>query len=230
MASHHPTIDPILPELRTALADLAPRQPEDPASSPPPTTTPAARRRSMPTTGWPTCAIRCGSARPSPAAAADHRTFIEISPHPLLTHAITETLESAAPGRRARVSSAMNRDETRRCPSTAGWPRSAADRAAPPKGASSTSRTTPWQHSSRTGWRIDPAWVNCRCSPVARRAHGIAVRPRPRLAGRRRNRRVPVAGRPQGARPTHHARRGIRRDRAGRRQRSARSSRPRPWR
>ncbi len=31
VASHHPTIDPILPELRNALADLAPTTPTNPA-------------------------------------------------------------------------------------------------------------------------------------------------------------------------------------------------------
>ena len=45
------------------------------------------------------------------SAATHHGTFIEMSPHPLLTHAITDTLESAAPARRAWVTSAMNRDE-----------------------------------------------------------------------------------------------------------------------
>ena len=33
VASHHPTIDPVLPELRTALADLAPRTPAIPVIS-----------------------------------------------------------------------------------------------------------------------------------------------------------------------------------------------------
>ena len=38
-------------------------------------------------------------------AGASHGTFIEISPHPLLTHAITDTLDTAV------VTSAMNRDQ-----------------------------------------------------------------------------------------------------------------------
>ena len=37
------------------------------------------------------------------AAGADHHTFIEISPHPLLTHAITDTLGR---GRQPHVTSA----------------------------------------------------------------------------------------------------------------------------
>ena len=48
-----------------------------------------------PTTGWPTCATRCASPRRSRRLGAGHATFVEISPHPLLTHAITETLGDA---------------------------------------------------------------------------------------------------------------------------------------
>ena len=66
VASHNPIIEPILPELRTAIADLAPGIPTIPII----TTTydhTGRRRRSMPTTGRPTCVIRCGSPRLSPA-------------------------------------------------------------------------------------------------------------------------------------------------------------------
>ena len=42
---------------------------------------------------------------PSPPPAPRHGTFVEISPHPLLTHAITDTLDTAV------VTSAMNRDQ-----------------------------------------------------------------------------------------------------------------------
>ncbi|WP_133055443.1 SDR family NAD(P)-dependent oxidoreductase, partial [Mycolicibacter terrae] len=47
------------------------------------------------------------------AAAQDHGTFIEISPHPLLTHSIIETVEAAA-GEPATVASTLRRgdDET----------------------------------------------------------------------------------------------------------------------
>jgi acyl transferase domain-containing protein len=95
VASHHPTIDPILPDLRATLAGLAPKVPTIPFIS-----------------------TVCDTAGPVPAfdadywvanlrqpvrfsqaitaAAENHATFIEISPHPMLTHAVTETLESAA--------------------------------------------------------------------------------------------------------------------------------------
>ncbi len=42
-------------------------------------------------------------------AAETHTTFVEISPHPLLTHAINGTLESAKP-RGAQVSGTLTRD------------------------------------------------------------------------------------------------------------------------
>ncbi|MGH3265257.1 MAG: polyketide synthase dehydratase domain-containing protein, partial [Trebonia sp.] len=44
------------------------------------------------------------------AAGADHSTFVEISPHPLLTHAITESLESAKPHDDALVAATVTRD------------------------------------------------------------------------------------------------------------------------
>ncbi|MGH3561939.1 MAG: acyltransferase domain-containing protein, partial [Mycobacterium sp.] len=87
VASHHPIIDPVLPQLRSALADLAPR----PASIPVITTTGmepvfdagywAANLRNP---------VRFNQA--VAAAGADHGTFVEISPHPLLTDAIDDTL------------------------------------------------------------------------------------------------------------------------------------------
>ena len=99
VASHHPTIDPILPELRSALADLAPDDPEDPADQ-------HGRRSQRRSTGVrcrvlgrPICATRCGSVRPSPPPATDHATFVEISPHPLLTYAISDTLAVDVVGR-----------------------------------------------------------------------------------------------------------------------------------
>jgi phthiocerol/phenolphthiocerol synthesis type-I polyketide synthase D len=110
VASHNPIIEPILPELRTAIADLAPGIPTIPII----TTTydktgPAATFDADYWVANLRNPVRFAEAVAS--AATHHGTFIEMSPHPLLTHAITETLESAAPSRRARVTSAMNRDE-----------------------------------------------------------------------------------------------------------------------
>ncbi len=110
VASHNPIIEPILPELRTAISDLAPTVPTIPII----TTTrdgsgPAATFDADYWVANLRNPVRFAEAVAS--AATHHGTFIEMSPHPLLTHAITETLESAAPARRARVTSAMNRDE-----------------------------------------------------------------------------------------------------------------------
>ena len=95
VASHHPTIDPILPELRAALADLTPQPPSIPVI----TTT-----HDETITGaivfdaeyWVTNLrqpVRFSQAITT--AGADHATFVEISPHPLLTYAITDTLGRA---------------------------------------------------------------------------------------------------------------------------------------
>lgn len=105
VASHHATIDPILPELRTALAYLDPDGPTIPVIN---------------TAEYPSTAMMFGAeywvanlrnpvrfSRAVQEAATDHSTFIEISPHPLLTHAITESLG----GRNARVSGTVYRDQ-----------------------------------------------------------------------------------------------------------------------
>lgn len=108
VASHHPTIDPILPELRTALAHLAPVTPKIPVISTTGHTGPA------PMFGadyW--LANLRNPVRFSQAvgtAGADHAVFVEISPHPLLTHAISDTLAAAAPGKNVHVGATVNRD------------------------------------------------------------------------------------------------------------------------
>ncbi len=103
VASHHATIDPILGELRTALAYLNPAGPKIPvintAEYPPNTTIFGADY-------W-VANLRnpVRFSRAVQEAATDHgSTFIEISPHPLLTRAIGETAT------KARVSGTVNRD------------------------------------------------------------------------------------------------------------------------
>ncbi len=91
VASHHAIIDPVLPDLRTELADLSPRPPAIPV---------------FVTTGG-----RDGSAafdaqhwvdnlrnpvrftQAVAAAGARHTFFIEVSPHPLLGYAVDQSLE-----------------------------------------------------------------------------------------------------------------------------------------
>lgn len=104
VASHHATIDPILPELRTALDYLSPVGPTIPVIN----TVECPGNTTMFGAEYWAANLRnpVRFSRAVQQAAADHRTFIEISPHPLLTHAINETLGE----RSARVSGTINRD------------------------------------------------------------------------------------------------------------------------
>ncbi len=92
VASNHPKIDSVLPELRTTLSDLTPKPPSIPVIS----TTTDDRTGAAPVFDadyW--AANMCNPARFSQAVAAageEYGTFVEISPHPLLTETISETL------------------------------------------------------------------------------------------------------------------------------------------
>src|SRR5271170_5099303 len=92
VASHTALMDPILPELRSALADLTPKAPTIPFIS---TIADAAVTPTLDAAYWVANVrqpVRLHQAITT--AAEQHATFIEISPHPTLTHAVTETLES----------------------------------------------------------------------------------------------------------------------------------------
>ena len=92
VASHHHTVDAILPELRAALADVRPQ----PAAIPVLSTVTPGQSPTFDAEYWVANLRRpVRLAEAITAAAAAHTTFIEISPHPLLTHAITETLGQA---------------------------------------------------------------------------------------------------------------------------------------
>ena len=109
VASHHPTVDPILPELRSALADLAPVVPKIPLISTVGQTNGAAP--AFDADYW--VANLRNPVRFSHAVAAaaeNHATFIEVSPHPLLTHAIGGNLESANARGDIQVAATLNRD------------------------------------------------------------------------------------------------------------------------
>ena len=109
VASHHPTIDPILSELRSALAGLNPAGPTIPVIS---------------TTEYTGAATLFGAdywvenlrnpvrfSHAVHSAGTEYSNFVEISPHPVLLRAITETLESATPARPVRVLGTVNRDD-----------------------------------------------------------------------------------------------------------------------
>ena len=89
VASHTALMDPILAELRSALADLAPKAPTIPFIST------VADTPTLDADYWVANVRQPVRFTQAIAAAAEHHaTFIEISPHPTLTYAITETLES----------------------------------------------------------------------------------------------------------------------------------------
>jgi phthiocerol/phenolphthiocerol synthesis type-I polyketide synthase A len=104
VASHHPIIDPVLPQLRSALADLVPAMPTIPVIT---TTHEPTRIPTFDADYW--AANLRNPVRFSEAVAAaggNFTTFVEVSPHPLLTHAITETLTE----RHHHVVATLNRD------------------------------------------------------------------------------------------------------------------------
>ena len=94
VASHHAMMDPILPELRTALAGLEPLTPRIPVFSTVEDADPTALFDAEHWVSNVRNPVRFSQA--IAAAGANHCTFIEISPHPVLTKAISETLD--APG------------------------------------------------------------------------------------------------------------------------------------
>lgn len=95
VASHTEMMDPILPELRSALADLAPVTADIPFYS---TVTANDGRPDEPRLDAEYWADNVRQpARVSQAitaAASDHATFVEISAHPLLTMAVDDTLDT----------------------------------------------------------------------------------------------------------------------------------------
>jgi phthiocerol/phenolphthiocerol synthesis type-I polyketide synthase D len=109
VASHHRTVDPILPELRTALAGLAPRQPTIPLIS---CTDHTDGQAAVFDADYWVANLRnpVRFTQAVATAAQHHTTFLEISPHPLLTHAITETLTTGHAQRDVHVSGTLNRD------------------------------------------------------------------------------------------------------------------------
>ena len=86
VASHHPMMDPILPELRAALADLDTADADDPVHQHRRRHRARADVRRRLLGGQRAQPVRFSQAVAT--AAEHHATFIEISPHPLLTHAI----------------------------------------------------------------------------------------------------------------------------------------------
>ena len=90
VASHHPIIDPILPELAAALAGLAPKTPRIPILSTVDSGGPTPVFDAQHWVANLRNPVRFSQA--IAAAGASSATFVEVSPHPLLTHATSDTL------------------------------------------------------------------------------------------------------------------------------------------
>ncbi|TWS19918.1 SDR family NAD(P)-dependent oxidoreductase [Tsukamurella asaccharolytica] len=93
VASHHATVDPILDELRDALSDIAPAEPRIPFHS---TVRPGEDAPVVDADYWADNLRRPVRFADAVSAAAEHGTFVEVSPHPLLSHAITDTVGADA--------------------------------------------------------------------------------------------------------------------------------------
>ncbi|MEB3068448.1 type I polyketide synthase [[Mycobacterium] vasticus] len=95
VASHTAFMDPILDELRGALADLVPSVPQIPFIST--TVDPAGPTPVLDAQYWADNVRRPALVSQAITKAAEaYGTFIEISPHPILTHTIDENLEAVA--------------------------------------------------------------------------------------------------------------------------------------
>ncbi len=92
VASHTALMNPILPELRAALADLTPEICTIPFFS---TVAEGTTAPLLDAEYWAANVRRPARfSQAVTAAAQDHATFIEISAHPILTHAVSDTLDS----------------------------------------------------------------------------------------------------------------------------------------
>lgn len=108
VASHHPIIDPVLPELRLQLADLAPTAPQIPMLSTARPQDPAP----VFDAGYWADNLRnpVHFHQAVTAAAAGHHVFVEVSPHPVLSHALTEILDDMGASERTLVLPTLIRD------------------------------------------------------------------------------------------------------------------------
>ena len=111
VASHHPTVDPILAELGSALAGLAPMAPRIPLIS-----TVGRTDGVAPVFDADYWVVNLRNpvrfSQAITAAAQDHATFVEVSPHPLLTHAISGNLASAPSRAAFEVAPTLIRDQS----------------------------------------------------------------------------------------------------------------------
>jgi phthiocerol/phenolphthiocerol synthesis type-I polyketide synthase D len=107
MAAHCPLIDPLLPELRTLLADLTPTEPTIPIFS---TTRDYDRAPVFDAEYWADNLRNPVRFHQAIAAAARHHgTIVEVSPHPVVLHAVNDTLDSIGAAGRVQVLPTLHR-------------------------------------------------------------------------------------------------------------------------
>ena len=144
VASHHPLIDPVLPELRTLLADLTPTTPTVPILS---TAREDDRNPVFDAEYWADNLRNPVRFRQAVAAVAkDHDAVVEVSPHPVLLHAVADTLEHVGAAERVQVLATLNREDRESV-----FFRTQLATIAPEKAASQAGRlvdlpATPWHH------------------------------------------------------------------------------------
>ncbi|KXO89985.1 polyketide synthase [Tsukamurella pulmonis] len=141
VASHTALMDPILGRLTAALEDLAPSAPSIPFYS---TVRAGESAPHVDARYWAENVRRPVDLRGAVAAAAHHGTFIEISAHPVLTHAIAGGLPEGALVLGTLVRDGDDLVALRRSVAAVRPPRPAAPAAA--RGAAGLLPTVPWQH------------------------------------------------------------------------------------
>ncbi|HLS00042.1 MAG TPA: beta-ketoacyl synthase N-terminal-like domain-containing protein, partial [Mycolicibacillus parakoreensis] len=150
VASHTALMDPILPELRTELADLTPEVATIPFFS-------TVTETAMPAGGMPLLDadywvnnVRQPAllTQAVTAAAAEHTTFVEVSAHPILTHAITDTCEALGGHHHGVATLTRNADDAISFHTNLNRTHTAQPPQTPhPPEPHPVLPTTPWQHS-----------------------------------------------------------------------------------
>src|SRR4051812_43463981 len=160
VASHTALMDPVLPDIREALADVRPSIPTLPFLSTvtDPTTTPV-----LDADYWVANVrqpVRFSQAITT--AGEDHGTFIEISPNPILTYAVSDTLGSA----HHHALATLQRDTDDTLTFHTNFNSAHTPNAEPPPEPHQLLPATPWHHTQH--------WV-----PVKKRANAGGTAPSP---------------------------------------------------
>ncbi|MCV7384524.1 type I polyketide synthase [Mycolicibacter longobardus] len=177
VASHTALMDPILPELREALADVTPEVATIPFFS-------TVTETAMPAGGMPLLDadywvnnVRQPALLTQAVAAAggEHTTFVEVSAHPILTHAIADTCEALGGHHHSVGTLARNGDDAVSFHTNLNRTHTTQPPQTPhPPEPHPVLPATPWQHSS---YWIDTAAVRRAAAPAgtgAQRAAGRA--------------------------------------------------------